>query len=565
MATRPSHNNAAVVIVGAGISGMCTAIDMMRRNGSRDFVILEKGSQVGGTWNDNQYPGCCSDVWSHLYSYSFDSNPSWSREYPGQEEIHTYLVDVAERWGLFRHLRFNTAVKEATWNEETKQWNTRVQICGEKEVEFAKEYTIASDFLVSGVGQLNMPQYPAIPGINNFQGKMMHSARWDWSYDLEGKKVAIIGNGATAAQIIPEIAKVCDTLTVFQRTPNWVVPRGDAPISERMRTIYKYVPLVRKRYRAHLMDLREQFFEAAIVDDSEANNRLRADSLAMMECQIPENPELRARLTPNYPPGCKRVILSDDIFPALNQKHVSLETHHIKQITKNGIKVEGQDLEFDLIILATGFRTLEFMYPIKITGAGGRSIQDIWKDGARAYLGVTVESLPNFGMLYGPNTNLGHNSIILMIEAQSHYINTLIAPVLAAKKQHLSLAITPNTTRLEEYNAKLQSRLKNLTFSSSKCDSWYKNADGLVTNNWCGTVVEYQMKLSELNWGDFDLSGTGKSIIVSPEKRVHLGRVVEETRVSLLGLGAVIIAAAITVRLMSQTSIFHALLSKVYS
>lgn len=501
-------------------------------------------------------------VWSHLYSYSFDSNPNWTREYPGQEEIHAYLIDVAQRWGVYKHIRFNTMVDKASWDDVNMRWNVKVSVCGKKEAEFSQGYTINSSYLVSGVGQLNLPHYPTIPGMNDYKGKLMHSARWDWSFSIKNKKVAIIGNGATSAQIIPEVAKVCDTLTVFQRTPNWIVPRGDKPISNVMRNIYRYVPLVRKRYRAQLMDLREQFFDAAVVDDSEANDILRAGSLEMMKRQIPDKPDLRAALTPNYPPGCKRVILSDDYFPALNLPHVHLETRSIQRITSNGIRVEEMDYDFDLIIMATGFRTLEFMYPIQIYGTNGRSIQDIWKDGARAYLGMTAESLPNFGMLYGPNTNLGHNSIILMIEAQSRYINTMIAPILKARDRGATMCILPKLDRIETFNKEIQERLSTLTFASSKCNSWYKNEEGLITNNWCGTVVEYQKMLSDLDWNDFDVTGSELDFLPSNAKE-HLGRVVEETRLSSFGLTTAVAMAVVATKLAAGSPALSNVLRRI--
>ncbi|TVY47797.1 FAD-binding monooxygenase [Lachnellula occidentalis] len=535
---------------------------MIRRNKSRDFIIVEKGSQVGGTWNDNRYPGCCSDVWSHLYSYSFDSNPSWTREYPGQEEIHAYLVGVAERWGLFKHIRFNTAVDEASWDDVAMKWKVKVNICGKKEAEFSKSYTINSSYLVSGVGQLNLPYYPKLPGLDDYKGKVMHSARWDWSFPTKGKRIAIIGNGATSAQIIPEVAKVCDSLTVFQRTPNWIVPRGDAPISDAMRSIYKYVPLVRKRYRAQLMDKREKFFDAAVVDDEESNEALAKGTLEMMKRQLPDKPEYWDKLVPDYPPGCKRVILSDDYFPALNLPHVKLETRPLQTITANGIKVDGEDYDYDLIILATGFQTMEFMYPIKIYGTNGRSIEDIWKCGARAHLGMTVESLPNFAMLYGPNTNLGHNSLILMIEAQSRYINTMIGRVLKTRSRGASIRILPKVSRIEEYNKYIQERISTLTFASSKCNSWYKNDDGLVTNNWCGTVIEYQKAISEIDWNDFDVFCSDPSLVSSQSKE-YIGRIVEETTFSVFGLAMAVASAAVVFKFAAGTPAVSNALSKI--
>jgi cation diffusion facilitator CzcD-associated flavoprotein CzcO len=389
---------------------------------------------------------------------------------------------------------------------------------------------------VSGVGQLNLPHYPEIEGLDDFKGKLMHSARWDWSYPLEGKRIGIIGNGATAAQIIPEVSKVASSLTVFQRTPNWVIPRDDGKISPATQAALKYIPGLRSRYRGLLMDVRESLYDTTIVTGSEGNDALRAFAQGFMHKQIPGRPDLWEKLTPKYALGCKRVLISDDFYPALGQDHVKLETSPIQRVTEKGVAVEGKEYEFDLLILATGFRTTEFMYPIKVIGTGGRSIEEIWKGGARAYLGVTIDSLPNFGMLYGPNTNLGHNSIILMIEAQSRYINSLIAPVLQAKSQGKSLAIVPRPSRVKAYNDDLQAKLSGLTFADPNCNSWYKTADGLITNNWAGTVVQYQKALSKVNWAsDYEASGSGADVVAGKNQQ-YIGRVIEETVVPVLAI-----------------------------
>jgi cation diffusion facilitator CzcD-associated flavoprotein CzcO len=487
-----THTNAAVVIIGAGISGMCTAIDLIKRNKMKNFVIIEKSSGLGGTWRDNKYPGCCCDVWSHLYSFSFEQNADWTREYPGQEEILRYLVGVAQKYELYRYIRFNTTVDEAKWDDAEKKWKTSVTVAGGKDAEFGDKYTLTSDFLVSAVGQLNMPKYPDIDGLDTFKGKKLHSARWDWSYDLKDKKIAIIGNGATAAQIIPELAKVAGKLTVHQRTANWVIPRLDAPIPSWKRNVFKYVPAIRWRYRADMMDFRESFYDAIFNHESPVAQFTEQMSKDHMKTQLPDRPDLWKKLQPNYAVGCKRVIITDDYFPVFKQDNVKLETGHIDRITEKGIVTDGVEEEYDLIVMATGFRTVEFMHPINITGSGGRTLESIWAKGGRGYLGVSIESLPNFGMLYGPNTNLGHNSIILMIEAQSRYINALIKQVVSARAAGGSLTIQVKKEVFDEFNQRTQKKLQGSSFADPACNSWYKNADGVITNNWSGTVVEYQ-------------------------------------------------------------------------
>ncbi|KAF4553234.1 Flavin-binding monooxygenase-like protein 7 [Elsinoe fawcettii] len=543
------HTQAAVVIVGAGISGMCTAIDLIKRNNCRNFVIVEKSSGVGGTWYDNKYPGCCCDVFSMLYSFSFEQKPDWTREYPGQEEILEYLTGIAQKYNLYQHIRFNTYVEEARWDDQALKWRTKVStVGGSKEAEASPGYEITSDFFVSAVGQLNVPKWPdAIPGLRDFKGKMMHSARWDWSYDLNNKKIAIIGNGATAVQIIPEIQKVASSVTVYQRTPNWVVPRQDAEVPSYARNLMKYIPPLRARKRSLQMDFRESTYDGLVNPSSMISSEFRRLCLEMINVSFPNDPEMRKTLTPNYSPGCKRILISDDYYPALAQPNVRLETRAISKITSTGISVSPDaHEEYDLIVLATGFQTLSFLHPIKIYGTNSLPLSTPWSQGATALYGVLAPSCPNFGMLYGPNSNLGHNSIILMIEAQSRYINALITPVLSARRQGRSLALLPKKARIEEYNAWVQKRLEGTSFADESCSSWYKNAEGKITNNWCGTVVEYQKLLEEVRWGDFEISGDGEGEVMGERKWV--GRVREETYLSnaaIAVMGAVGVVAAV--------------------
>lgn len=312
------------------------------------------------------------------------------------------------KYQLYRHIRFNTIVSSATWNEETGKWESKIERQGSKDAEFGQSYTITSDFVVSAVGQLNIPKYPDIEGLDSFQGKTMHSARWDWDFDLRGKRIGIIGNGATSAQIIPEIAKVASKLTVFQRTPNWVIPREDKEITPIRQAMYKYIPFVRRRYRAGLMDFREGFFDAVFDTKSAMHDYIASWSKEHMAAQLlgEQYADLRQKLQPKYAVGCKRVIISDDYFPSFTRTNVLLETTPIERITERGVAVQGgQEHEFDLLILATGFKTTQFMYPIKIHGKDGKSIEQIWADGAAAYLGMTVPELPNFSMLYGKLTS----------------------------------------------------------------------------------------------------------------------------------------------------------------
>ena len=478
---------------------------------------------------------------SHLYSYSFAPNANWTREYPGQEEIQDHLISVAHKYQLYKHIRFNSCVNEARWDDVDNKWRTTIRRFGQ-EAEKGACYTVTSDFLVSAVGQLNVPKYPEIPGLNTFRGKVMHSARWDWDYQIVGKKVGIVGTGATAAQIIPEIAQSTSQLVVFQRTPAWVMPRHDKPISPIRQTVYKYIPFARRRYRASLMDFRESVFDAAYDPRSAKHSHIAHISRQHMQSQLPScaSTKLREALTPNYPFSCKRIIVSDDFYPSLLHDNVHLETSSIACITPTGITMaNGTHHELDLIVLATGFRTTDFMYPIRIFGSGGRSLSDAWSKGASAYLGITVENLPNFGMLYGPNTNLAYNSLILQIEAQSLYVNALIAAVLCAKRQGKTLTLEPKHEIVEAYNEEVQEKLKKSTYADPRCTSWFKDEKGRITTNWCGSAVDYQKRISYVDWGDFEILGTGAAEV---EKRgqTRWGRRIEETQVSnrTLGMGA---------------------------
>uniref|UniRef100_A0A8H7N5X1 FAD/NAD(P)-binding domain-containing protein n=1 Tax=Bionectria ochroleuca TaxID=29856 RepID=A0A8H7N5X1_BIOOC len=532
----------SVVIVGGGFSGMCMAIKLLEA-GTRDLIIVEKSTGFGGTWKDNSYPGCCCDVLSTLYSYSFEQNPNWSRRYPAQGEILDYVREVATKYKLYSFVRFCSEVTEATWDKASKEWNVSVRVLSNKEAEACNSYTIQTKFFISGVGQLTQPYWPQIPGQERFHGKIMHAARWDWSYDLKGKRIAIIGNGAAAVQIAPEVAKVASQLTIFQRTPKWVISRLDDEVQEWKRGLLRNVPFLLPKIRALIMDRNEGTYESLIRRGSAESAELTKESIAFLHSELPDRPDLWEVLTPKYAPGCKRILITDDYYKTLRLPHVALETRGIGTITEKGIHVgipkpeEGESLGFDLIVFATGFQTQEFLQGIDVRGVDGRSLGDIWEKGARALYGMTVESLPNFGILYGPNTNLGHNSIILMIEAQARYLLTIVKEVLKSAQRGQGLAITPRPERLREWNANLQKELDKTTFADPLCSSWYKNKDGHITNNWSGTVVDYQKLLSKLDWSDFDLEEDDSGSSSLPSGAVAIGRVVEE---SLVGPQAMI-------------------------
>lgn len=448
---------------------------------------------------------------SHLYCYSFEGN-DWSREYPGQEEIRDYLMSVAHKYRLYNHIRFNSAVEAAQWDERTLTWTTTVRRTGGKELEIGETYQISSDFLVAATGQLSRPKYPDIKDLEKFGGKIMHSARWDHSYDLSGKKVGILGTGASAAQIIPEIAKPCQSLTIFQRSPAWVVPRHDRPISQVRRNLYKYFPPARVQYRKSIMDERESKFEPSFFPESSKHHHVKQLCHAHRLSQLPGevNAELRAKVTPDYPFSCKRIIVSDDLYPTMRQEHVNLETRAIKSAGPSGLELhDGESHDLDVLVCATGYHSTEFLADIKVIGSDGSPLHSSWgKTGASAYLGMTVPSLPNFGILYGPGTNLAYNSLIIQIEAQSLYVSRLINAVLSAKRSGKTLRIEPKKDIADRFNRDLQSKLSVSTFADTRCSSWFKDEKGRIINNWGGSAVEYQKRVECLDWSDFDVLGT---------------------------------------------------------
>lgn len=364
-------------------------------------------------------------------------------------------------------------------------------------------------------------------------------------------------------QIVPEVAKVAKKVTVFQRTPHWIAPRGDFVISNSRKALYRYFPFWQRYWRRRYMDVNETEFASNNFPNHEENAKLTQIALDMMHEQLPNQPEAWEKLTPKYPLGCKRVVVSDFFYPALALPHVELEARAIHSIDNRNVRVVGEDGQpedmgsnYDLIVCATGFRANEFLYPMKIYGRNGRALHDMWEDGARAYLGTCADDMPNFGIVLGPNTGLLHNSFILIIEAQSRYINGLIKPVLEARRQRGSLSLTPRPEKTEEYNRKLQHLLKDFAANDSRCTSWYKTESGKITNLWPGMVLEYQQLMEQVNYEDYICEGSSKSI-VEKKPRHKVGRVFEEARTlekislsTILTLGTSALVGAIFIHRM---------------
>jgi len=481
-----------IAVLGAGVAGICMGIQL-KRAGFESFTIYEKSPDAGGTWLDNTYPGVACDVPSHLYCFSFEPNPDWSRKYSAQPEIHRYLEHCIERHGLRPHIRYGVEIAAARFDEAAGTW--RLRTAGGEE--------ITARVMVSATGQLNRPHVPAIPGLESFGGRWFHSARWDHTRDLTGTNVAVVGNGASAIQFVPCIAPLTKQLTIYQRTPNWLVPRNDRAYRPAEKWIFRHVPLVNRLYRSWIwLMLEARFF--GFFKDSRLSKLAEQAARQHLEAQI-TNPRLRAILTPDYPVGCKRILISDDYYPALERPNVEVVTDAVVRVTRDGVVTQdGTTRPADTIIFATGFETTTFLAPMEIEGAGGRRLSEAWRDGAEAYLGVAVSGFPNLFMLYGPNTNLGHNSIIFMVECQVRYV---IACVRAITERRLAW-LDVRTDAMARFNAHLQDDLKQTAWDAG-CTSWYKTASGKVTNNWSGFTLEYWWRTREPDFSAFEARPAG--------------------------------------------------------
>ena len=484
----PAQANPRIVIIGAGFSGIALAI-YLQRAGIDDFVILEKAASLGGTWRENTYPGAECDVPSALYSFSFEHNAQWHYKWAEQAQILGYLQHVAEKHGLLPHMRFGQQVVGGNWDAADKKWQVRL----------ADGSTLACQFLVTAVGQLHVPNTTRLPNAEVFRGEQFHSAQWRHDVDLRGKRVAVIGNAASAVQFIPQVAKQVAQLSVFQRSPNWIFPKQDRPYAAWEQWLSDHVPGIAKLYRLRLW-LRA---ELIIFPLMRGNKWLAKFGTKMTTDYISEkiaDPELRKKLLPDYPIGAKRILFSDDYYDALARPNVALITTPIAGLTESGVKcTDGSEVAVDVVIYGTGFRTNPFLSSISLVGAGGTPLKDKWKHGAHAYLGITTNGFPNLFMMYGPNTNLGHNSIIIMSEAQARHIVQCIQGL--DQRNALAMDIKPEIETA--YNDELQQRLSSMIWSKVEA-SWY--IDGKrITNNWAGSTQEYLRRCKQVEWGNYVL------------------------------------------------------------
>lgn len=484
---------ARIVIIGAGFAGLGLAVRLLQQ-GETDFLIFERADDVGGVWRDNLYPGCACDVESHLYSLSFAPNPAWSRSFSGQAEIQRYLQALARQYGLYDYVKFGHDFIGAVWDEQALGW--RIETSGGEA--FAR-------MLVSATGAFSQPEIPAFKGLENFKGKVFHSADWDSRYDLRGRKVAVIGTGASAIQFVPEIQPLVEKLTLFQRTPAWVMPRLDRPLSARERARFARYPLAQRLTRLGIY-LRREFFGLGFRHP-ELMGLYRELALRHMHQAI-RDPDLRRLLTPDYTIGCKRILISNAYYPALAQPNVEVLNQPVLELKAHSIVAgDGSEREIDALILGTGFRVTDYAITRAIFGRAGRPLAERWQGSPAAYLGAMVPGFPNFCFLLGPNTGLGHNSVVLMIEAQIAYL----LQALAYLDRYRLAALEPREAAYGDFISGLQALSQGTVWLAGGCQSWYLDAQGRNSTLWPGSVGAYRRLLSRFRPGDFRFTVAGKA------------------------------------------------------
>ena len=471
-----------IVIIGAGFAGLGMAI-RLKQSGINDFVVLERAEDVGGTWRDNSYPGCAVDVQSHLYSFSFAPNPDWTHVYSPQADIWAYIRKVSEQHDVLRHVRFGHDVTGGQWDDSTGRWEVRTTAG-----------TFDAQFVISGMGPLSNPVPPDIPGLGTFTGHRFHSARWDHDHDLTGERVAVIGTGSSAAQFVPEIQPKVGRLFVFQRTPGWTFPRMNRRITGLERAVYRRAPLVQRAVRG-----RQYLYRELVGFLVQHPGLIEPISKARMRKQV-KDPDLRAKLTPDYRMGCKRIIVTDDFHPALTKPNVSVVTSPITEIRPTSIvTADGAEHEIDTLILGTGFQVMPVADPL--TGRDGVALAKRWSLRREAYLGTTVAGYPNYFMLVGPNTATGHTSVLLYLEAQLEYIVQALRHM--DRVGATTLDVRPETQNA--FNRDVQDRLASSVWTEGGCRSWYLDPDGGTSVLWPGHTGAFRKALRRFDPADYDI------------------------------------------------------------
>src|SRR4051794_6472188 len=488
-----------VGIVGAGFAGLGMAIRLKQR-GVDDFVVWERDAEVGGTWWANTYPGCQCDVPSHLYSFSFALNPDWGRTYAPQPEIERYIQDVTDRYGLRPHIRTSCAVTDARWDEATDRWHVTTE---------AGQYT--ADVVVAAPGPLSEPQVPDLEGLDTFAGTTFHTANWNHDHDLTGRRVAVIGTGASAIQAVPEIQPIVESLPVFQRTPPGVAPHRDRPITDAERRVYRALPPLQRAVRAGVYFGRE-LLVAGLVYRPKLMGVLQKVAKKHLDKHVSE-PDLRRRLTPDYALGCKRILPSNRWYPAITKPNVGVITSGIDHVRADGIvDRDGELHQVDTIIFATGFHVTDIRIAHRITGAAGTTLDAEWDGSPEAYRGTAVAGFPNLFFLVGPNTGLGHNSIIFMIEAQVQYVMDALAHMDAAGATRVE--VKPDAQRA--YNAHIQEKLADTVWNTGGCSSWYIDRNGRNATIWPDFTFRYWGQMRRFDPHAYELAAAERARSAQP-------------------------------------------------
>ncbi len=475
----------SITIIGAGFGGLGTAIEL-KRAGYTDITVLEKADGLGGVWRENTYPNAACDVPSSLYSWSFAPNPHWPHRFSRQDEILAYIERTATENGLLELVRTGVEVTSATYDEATCSWRLRTST-GE---------TIDTDVLITAVGQLSRPSVPDLPGLGSFRGPAFHSAEWDHSVELKGKRIAVLGTGASAIQFVPGIQPEAAQVTVFQRSAPYVVPKPDREYTRAHHTAFRRVPRTQAFGRGLTWVASEQF-NKALINRTPMKKLIELTWRVQLRSQVRDR-DLRAKLVPDYAFGCKRVLFSNEWYPALAAPNVAVVTEPVVEVLPGGVRSrDGRVHEADVIIYGTGFAATEFLAPMTVTGCGGHELHTRWQEGAHAYLGLCISDFPNLFVVYGPNTNLGGSSIINMLEASSRAITTLLRHT--ERQQARSIAVRADVE--QRFDQEMQERLKDSIWAS--CHNWYHQDGGRISTNWPGLVAEYQRRCDELDLSDF--------------------------------------------------------------
>jgi cation diffusion facilitator CzcD-associated flavoprotein CzcO len=493
MSTNPPAAAPRIAIIGSGFAGIGMAI-RLKRMGITSFTVYEAAADIGGTWRDNTYPGAACDVPSHLYSFSFEPNPSWSRTFGQQGEILAYLKGCARKYGIDRFIRCNARVIAARFDNAQQLWRLDLKTGEENK---ARE-TVEADVVIAASGPLSRPAMPQIAGLERFAGTLFHSARWNHDYPLEGKTVAVIGTGASAIQFVPQIQPRVGRLHLFQRTPPWIMPRPDRPVSERAQRLFRRLPFAQRLVRSAIYWQLESRAIAFVVNPKLMKRPMQFGR-SYLERRV-KDPALRAKLAPNYVLGCKRVLLSSDYYPALAQPNVDVVTTPIREIVVDGIVTgDGTHYPVDAIICGTGFQVNDVGAPFDVVGAGGASLDALWRrDGPEAYLGTSIARFPNFFMMIGPNTGLSHNSMIYMIESQIQYI----ADCLRIMRRRGARTMDLRDDVQRAFNDRLQRDMRRSVWSTG-CRSWYLSNSGKNTALWPGFTFSFRRLTRRVRAADY--------------------------------------------------------------